>query len=360
MKQRLLFLSLEKRADQASESISLYSKLCVCLLTCAILLVAGQSRAAVSYIYVNPTSSVHGLDPQQYIESTTGSVSFSGSGTEASAYAGTGELKVKTGVAQSVGGFYNKNARTQVGFVNNINVDSGSSGLSAGTPITLRVSLSLHGTLDTMVWHSGSGGDEGGNATADAQLRESSFFTIRDKTPSTGEGGSSSTIAVDFQPDAHLRLNGSWNVDTGWEYVFNQDWGWTLTNNLGDNQSDGVTQPMEIYNCDSFSSLCPSTRALNFDTGTLVIDFETSVGNTLAISGLLESWSDGINGGSDAVVLSANSDFYNTFNVNILDAYGTGVDLVYELAPPVPVPPAVWLFGSGLIGLIGIARRKKS
>jgi len=27
--------------------------------------------------------------------------------------------------------------------------------------------------------------------------------------------------------------------------------------------------------------------------------------------------------------------------------------------PAVPVPAAVWLFGSGLIGLIGIARRKK-
>ena len=26
----------------------------------------------------------------------------------------------------------------------------------------------------------------------------------------------------------------------------------------------------------------------------------------------------------------------------------------------VPVPAAVWLFGSGLLGLIGIARRKKS
>ena len=25
----------------------------------------------------------------------------------------------------------------------------------------------------------------------------------------------------------------------------------------------------------------------------------------------------------------------------------------------VPIPPAVWLFGSGLIGLIGIARRRK-
>ncbi|MDX2503279.1 MAG: VPLPA-CTERM sorting domain-containing protein [Gammaproteobacteria bacterium] len=30
------------------------------------------------------------------------------------------------------------------------------------------------------------------------------------------------------------------------------------------------------------------------------------------------------------------------------------------LGAPVPLPAAVWLFGSGLIGLIGIARRKKS
>jgi hypothetical protein len=27
---------------------------------------------------------------------------------------------------------------------------------------------------------------------------------------------------------------------------------------------------------------------------------------------------------------------------------------------PVPIPAAVWLFGSGLLGLVGIARRKKS
>jgi hypothetical protein len=27
---------------------------------------------------------------------------------------------------------------------------------------------------------------------------------------------------------------------------------------------------------------------------------------------------------------------------------------------PIPVPPAVWLFGSGLLGLIGVARRRKS
>jgi hypothetical protein len=26
----------------------------------------------------------------------------------------------------------------------------------------------------------------------------------------------------------------------------------------------------------------------------------------------------------------------------------------------IPVPPALWLFGSGLLGLVGIARRKKA
>jgi hypothetical protein len=30
------------------------------------------------------------------------------------------------------------------------------------------------------------------------------------------------------------------------------------------------------------------------------------------------------------------------------------------ITPKVPVPAAVWLFGSGLIGLIGVARRKKA
>ena len=29
-------------------------------------------------------------------------------------------------------------------------------------------------------------------------------------------------------------------------------------------------------------------------------------------------------------------------------------------AAVVPVPAAVWLFGSGLLGLVGVARRKKS
>jgi len=31
-----------------------------------------------------------------------------------------------------------------------------------------------------------------------------------------------------------------------------------------------------------------------------------------------------------------------------------------DLPAVIPIPPAVWLFGSGLLGLVGIARRKKA
>jgi len=46
---------------------------------------------------------------------------------------------------------------------------------------------------------------------------------------------------------------------------------------------------------------------------------------------------------------------YTTDEASIVN----GVALVREVSA-VPVPAAVWLFGSGLLGLIGVARRKKS
>jgi len=56
---------------------------------------------------------------------------------------------------------------------------------------------------------------------------------------------------------------------------------------------------------------------------------------------------------------------YGTFNGNrqsfptdFLDASDNNVGPTAELTA-VPVPPAVWLFGSGLLGMVGISRRKK-
>jgi len=36
----------------------------------------------------------------------------------------------------------------------------------------------------------------------------------------------------------------------------------------------------------------------------------------------------------------------------------SGYPCVWGVAQPVPVPPALWLFGFGLLGLVGVARRK--
>ena len=43
----------------------------------------------------------------------------------------------------------------------------------------------------------------------------------------------------------------------------------------------------------------------------------------------------------------------------VVDAYIDNVSIMADVNP-VPVPAAVWLFGSGLLGLIGVARRKKA
>lgn len=41
-------------------------------------------------------------------------------------------------------------------------------------------------------------------------------------------------------------------------------------------------------------------------------------------------------------------------------AFSTHYVIEYEAIATVPVPAAVWLFGSGLLGLVGVARRKKA
>jgi hypothetical protein len=85
---------------------------------------------------------------------------------------------------------------------------------------------------------------------------------------------------------------------------------------------------------------------------------------------------------TDLTRMEASSDFSNTLHFNpftdfMVDTDGDGEpDSPIDLAnlqiissegidyltdvPSIPLPPAVWLFGSGLLGLIGIARRKKA
>ena len=76
----------------------------------------------------------------------------------------------------------------------------------------------------------------------------------------------------------------------------------------------------------------------------------------------------GVFAGVDLAQPFTHADFNSlsgSFDVGAADYFGdliitSGFYMPGSLPPQVPVPAAMWLFGSGLIGLVGVARRKKS
>lgn len=94
-----------------------------------------------------------------------------------------------------------------------------------------------------------------------------------------------------------------------------------------------------------------SSASLISPTGSLSLGFVNG-----AITPGCQYW--GALGNCLASVNSVAFDFSNAFlTTSALAATGTSTTL---LPTVVPIPAAAWLFGSGLIGLIGVARRKKA
>ncbi len=114
------------------------------------------------------------------------------------------------------------------------------------------------------------------------------------------------------------------------------------------------------------------SQAGNFYTHSVVFPTVNGAWNTGSQSGLVAS---DFNLVTDLLTLSTNSGVHPDFNSGniqfgmFLGAFTTGTaatnwdirldNISYTVVNAVPIPPAVWLFGSGLIGLIGV-RRKSS
>jgi hypothetical protein len=84
----------------------------------------------------------------------------------------------------------------------------------------------------------------------------------------------------------------------------------------------------------------------------------TNGNGTLTLTGS-DQFILGLNiGGTWLTDTSVVSQGANAYQVSFNNA-GTVVQVDVRVVSAIPVPAAVWLFGSGLLGLVGIARRKK-
>ena len=110
-------------------------------------------------------------------------------------------------------------------------------------------------------------------------------------------------------------------------------------------QGDSTTGVLDVWTTGSDSNWTPGTPATT-----------SASGSGSALTGGAGTWTGTVvNFGNVGAAWTA---FDGTpYTEKFITVNGTA----YSPPPPqVPVPAAVWLFGSGLVGLVGVARRKNS
>lgn len=132
----------------------------------------------------------------------------------------------------------------------------------------------------------------------------------------------------------------------------------TITLNLDGNST---IDSLSLFSFSNTNGIPGSIYSLDVTINGITENFETSgfgvsgnsYGNPHEYIDFTSSSLDGLL--ASAVILS------NFTSVGVYSNFSAISEIQLEGAPAtVPVPAAVWLFGSGLLGLIGVARRKKS
>ncbi len=192
------------------------------------------------------------------------------------------------------------------------------------------------------------GGDGGGGASA----QSGDIFTVYDPAHASG------VVGVTFNANVHGTLFSSGNFVTGRagatvvlgepssSYPY---WNVTQVNTLfRDFTENGITTQVE-------SSPSRYTYNLTLDA--------SGHGQLAVLLGLYTTGQENATSWDNSLGGTVLGDYFNTVSMSVASQYDTTTITSQGgwnvgNTNPVPVPAAGWLFGSGLLGLVGVARRK--
>lgn len=170
-------------------------------------------------------------------------------------------------------------------------------------------------------------------------------------------------------PPTGIFTGGGWEVTNGTLYVSTGVFGFPLPQHLEYGNDSNSTPAASVLQTLAGTSTAPGTSyTISFDWNR---DFQPGdVGNVTVTFGsnVIGSFdpfatSPGTFSAGGLLASGASTDFSLDFSSTAFDGNLGNTDRIYVTnfaitETVVPVPAAVWLFGSGLLGLIGIARRK--
>jgi len=135
--------------------------------------------------------------------------------------------------------------------------------------------------------------------------------------------------------------------------------------------TSGVTGTATIYSTRAFGMPAPSGSVDSSSSNPISVDFSSLRLAVNITSPFTQSFDAPVwpsttpnststyNAGTNAYTLTWSNNFSVTSSTGVPVSGTMNVTLGGTLTP-VPVPASLWLFGSGLVGLAGIARRRKS
>ena len=147
-----------------------------------------------------------------------------------------------------------------------------------------------------------------------------------------------------------MRISAGFNDDYGTSYVIDQIYTGNLPPELAPDDSTAIVfeNGYTGFNWDNVIGVDPNF--IVFDEAGLVALYNSLIGEQFSFYDSKSSYN------------CADVDIYGNCigsQTAYVDIYSSGYAIL-TATTVVPIPAAFWLFGSGLIGLIGIARRKKS